>query len=88
MYTAKDMYNDLKMKESWEDELIDKWLKETVLPARTLTGYQRWYDCPEDLTLCEAKRLLEIRGFSVKTDSDYQGPMIFLTIPLQGNNDE
>ena len=84
MYTAKDMYKDLKLHEQGKGFIIDKWLQEVVLPKRSLTGYNSGYACPEGITLTEAESLLKQRGFSVKTWSDYQGSFISLTIPSQG----
>lgn len=84
MFTANDMYNTLKLKESNKGEIIDKWLQEVVLPKRTLTGYNCGYECPEGVSLLEAEKLLEMRGFSVKTWSDHQGRFISLEIPPQG----
>lgn len=84
MYTAKDMYNDLKLQESEKGHIIDKWLQEVVLPKRSLTGYNSGYDCPKGVTLAEAENLLKLRGFSVKTWGDHQGNFIALTIPPQG----
>lgn len=83
MYTAKDMYNVLKMKDSDKGDIIDKWLKEEVLPKRSLDDYSGGYGCPEGVTLREAERLLEMRGFSVKIHSDWQGDFICLSIPPQ-----
>lgn len=84
MFTANDMYNVLKLKESNKGVIIDKWLKEVVLPKRTLTGINSGYECPEGVTLSEARELLEMRGFSVITWADHQGSFISLEIPPQG----
>ena len=84
MYTAKDMYNDLKLQELKKGHIIDKWLQEVVLPTRSLSEYNSECACPEGVTLAEAENLLKLRGFAVKTCSDYQGSYISLTIPPQG----
>ena len=84
MFTANDMYNTLKLKESDKGQVIDTWLKEVVIPKRKLNGYNSAYHCPKDITLSEAKTLLEMRGFSVKTWTDHQGSFIDLKIPPQG----
>lgn len=84
MYTAKDMYEDLKLKETGKGELVDKWLKEEVLPSRTLTGYNSGYTCPDGITLSELEKMLELRGFTCKTWSDYQGNFVSIEIPPQG----
>lgn len=84
MFTANDMYNVLKLKESNKGNIIDKWLQEVVLPERTLTGYNSGYECPEGVSLSEAEELLKLRGLSVKTHSSYQGRIINLEIPPQG----
>lgn len=84
MFTANDMYEALKLKESNKGDIIDKWLQEVVLPKRTLEGYNSGYECPKGVSLSEAQKLLEMRGFSVKTFHNYQGRVINLEIPPQG----
>jgi hypothetical protein len=85
MFTAKDMYEVLKDKESNKGDIIDSWLQEVVLPKHSLTGYNSSYNCPKGVSLCEAESLLKARGFSVTTFGGYQGDFITLTLPPQGD---
>tara|TARA_R100000541_G_C1897352_1_gene84066 strand:+ start:84702 stop:84953 length:252 start_codon:yes stop_codon:yes gene_type:complete len=82
MKTAKDLENLLKLKQSDKNTIIDTWLEKEVFPK--FTHNKQGFSIPEGVSLSETEELLKVRGFLVKTYSDYQGSFVYLSIPPQG----
>lgn len=79
MKTVKDLIEYQKKQEKEKNEVIDKWLEDGVFPFFSYNG--QGFKKPEDMLLKDVKKLLEVRGFSVRTHSSYQGSFVYITIP-------
>lgn len=82
MKTVKDLIEYQRKQEQDKNEIIDEWLEEGVFPTFSYNG--QGFRKPADMLLKDVEKLLEIRGFSVRTCSSYQGSYVYITIPPQG----
>lgn len=90
MYTAKDMYQDLKDHQSVVGKVVDTWLKEEVLPSKLLNEGNNSYEMPPEFNNISNKlilKLLEDRGFAVNitpSGFSFNTFIIEINIPPQG----
>jgi hypothetical protein len=80
MITVKDYLAYEKSITEAIQSKVDEWLQKQVFP----TFYNnKGYDVPEWTTTTQLQLLLEQRGWSVTTYSDYQGSFVYLSVPPQ-----
>lgn len=90
MYTAKDMWKDLKEHETFSGKIVDTWLKDEVLPSKIRDKFNNSYKMPPEFDGMGKElilKLLKERGFDadiVPSNFAYNEFIIVLNIPPQG----
>lgn len=82
MKTAKDLNDLLKLKESDLNNEVDNWLEEEVFP--NFKDNHQGFEIPSYIQPSAMESLMKTRGFDVSLNCDYQGNVIYIAIPPQG----